>query len=85
MLLAVITVSYTIDSMALPQNGTGLRHYLDKILRADERVITTNIGLKTSSDLALVPRGRSIKCDLYDVSYSIAKCLADGCTWMLVP
>ena len=81
-------MSYTIDSMALSQNEAGLRHYLDKILSADERVIAKNIGLKTSSDLALVPRGRSIKCvlcDLYDVSYSIAKCLADGCTWMLVP
>ena len=75
MLLAVITVSYTIGSMALPQNEAGLRHYLDTIMRTDERVIAKNIGLKTSNDLALVSRGRSIKCvlcDLYYVSNSIA-------------
>ena len=87
MLLAVITVSYTIGSMALPQNEAGLRHYLDTIMRTDERVIAKNIGLKTSNDLALVSRGRSIKCvlcDLYYVSNSIANRLADGCPCMLV-
>ena len=44
--------------------------------------MATNIGLKTSNDLALVSRGRSIKCVLYDLYYvsnSIAKRLADGC------
>ena len=34
---AFITVSYTIGSMALPQHEVGLRHYLDTILRTDER------------------------------------------------
>ena len=74
--------------MALPQNEAGLRHYLDTILRTDECVIATNIGLKTWNDLALVPQGRSTKrvlCDLYDVSYSIAKRLADGCRCILIP
>ena len=87
MLLAVITVSYTIGSMALPQNEAGLSHYLDAIIRTDERVIAKNIGRKTSNDLALVSRGRSIKCvlcDLYYVSNSIANRLADGCPCMLV-
>ena len=72
--------------MALPQNEAGLRHYLDTIIRTDERVIAKNIGLKTSNDLALVSLGRSIKCvlcDLYYVSNSIAKRLADGCPCML--
>ena len=81
-------MSYTIGSMALPQNEAGLRHYLDTIIiRIDERVITTHIGLKTSNDLVLVSRGRSIKCvlcDLYYVSNGIAKRLADGCPCMLV-
>jgi hypothetical protein len=73
--------------MALPQNEAGLRHYLDTIMRTDERVIAKNICLKTSNDLALVSRGRSIKCvlcDLYYVSHSIAKRLDDGCPCMLV-
>ena len=67
---------------------TSVLDYLDTILRTDERVIATNIGLKTSNDLALVSRGRSIKCVLcnaYYVSYSIIKRLADGCPCMLVP
>ena len=67
---------------------TSVLNYLDTILRTDERVIATNIGLKTSNDLALVSRGRSIKCvlcNVYYVSYSIAKRLADGCSCMLVP
>ena len=65
-----------------------VRHYLDTILRADESVIATNIGLKTSYELAFISRGRSIKCelcDLYYVSNHIAKRLADGCPCMLVP
>ena len=65
-----------------------VRHYLDTILRADESLIATNIGLKTSNDLALVSRVRSIKCvicDLYYVSNSIAKLLADDCPCILVP
>ena len=73
--------------MALPQNEACLRHYIDTLMRTDERVIATNIRLKTSNDLALVSRGRSIKCvlcDLYYVSHSIAKRLADGCPCMLV-
>ena len=67
---------------------TSVLDYLDTILRTDERVIATNIGLKTSNDLALVSRGRSIKCvlcNVYYVSYSIIKRLADGCPCMLVP
>jgi hypothetical protein len=86
-LLAVITVSYTIGSVALPQDEAGLRHYLDTIMRTDERVLAKNIGLKTSNDLALVSRGRSIKCvlcDLYYVINSMANRLADGCPCMLV-
>jgi hypothetical protein len=74
--------------MALPQNEACLRHYLDTLMRTDERVIATNIRLKTSNDLALVSRGRSIKCvlcDLYYVSYIIAQRLAGGCPCMLVP
>ena len=50
-------------------------------------MIATNIGLKTSNDLAFVSRGRSIKCvlcDLFYASNSIAKRLADGCPCMLV-
>ena len=73
--------------MALPQNEACLRHYIDTLMRTDERMIATNIRLKTSNDLALVSRGRSIKCvlcDLYYVSHSIAKRLADGCPCMLV-
>ena len=66
---ALITASYTIGSMALPQNEAGLRRYLDTILRADERVIPTNIGLKTSNVLALVSRGRASKCVLCDLYY----------------
>ena len=86
-LLAFITVSYTIGYMALPQNEACLRHYLDTLMRTDERVIATNIRLKTSNDIALVSRGRPIKCvlrDLYYVSNSIAKRLADDCHCMLV-
>ena len=67
---------------------TSVLDYLDTILRTDERVIATNIGLKTSNDLALFSRGRSIKCvlcNVYYVSYSIIKRLADGCPCMLVP
>ena len=67
---------------------TSVLNYLDTILSTDERVIATNIGLKTSNDLALVSRGRSIKCVLcnaYYVSYSIIKRLADGCPCMVVP
>ena len=67
---------------------TSVLNYLDTILRTGERVIATNVGLKTSDDLALVSRGKSIKCVLckvYYVSYSIIKCLADGCPCMLVP
>ena len=30
--VAFITVSYTIGSMAFPQNEAGLRHYLDTIM-----------------------------------------------------
>ena len=56
--VAFITVSYTIGSMTLPQNETCLRHYLDTILRTNERVIATVIGLKTTNDLALVSEGR---------------------------
>ena len=55
-------------------------------MRTDECVIATNIGLKTSNDLAHVSRGRSIKCvvcDVYYVSNSIAKRLADDCPCML--
>ena len=81
-------MSYTIGSMELPLNEAGLRHYLDTILRADESVIPTNNGLKTSNDVAFVSRGRSIKCvlcDLYYVSTSIAKRLVDDCPCMLVP
>ena len=81
-------LSYTIGSMELPQNETGLRHYIDTILRADERVFATNNDLKTSNDLPLVSRRRSIKCvlcDLYYMSISIAKRLADDCSCMLVP
>ena len=65
-----------------------VRHYLGRILRADERVIATNIGLKTSNDLPFDSRGRSIKCvlcDLYYVGNSIAKRLADDCPCMLFP
>ena len=83
-----LSLSYTIGSTVLPQNEAGLRHYLGTILRADESLISTNIGLKTSNDLAFVSRGRSIKCvlcDLYYVSNSIAKRLAEGCPCMLVP
>ena len=51
-------------------------------------MIATNIGLKTSNDLALVSRGRPIKyvlCGgLHYVSNSIAKHLADFCPSMLV-
>ena len=68
MLLAVITVSYTIGSMALPQNEAGLRHYLDTITRTDERVIAKNICLKTSNDLALVSL-RKINQIVYYVIY----------------
>ena len=60
---------------------TSVLHYLDTILRTDERVIAINIGLKTSNDLAHLSRGRSIKCvlcNVYYVSYSIIKLLADG-------
>ena len=67
---------------------TSVLDYLDTILRTDERVIATNVGLKTSDDLALVSRGKSIKCvlcNVYYVSYTIIKCLADGCPCMLVP
>ena len=67
---------------------TSVLHYLDTILRTDERVIATNVGLETSDDLALVSRGKSIKCvlcNVYYVSYSIIKCLADGCSCILVP
>ena len=67
---------------------TSVLNYLDTILRTGERVIATNVGLKTSDDLALVSRGKSIKCvlcNVYYVSYSIIKCLADGCPCMLVP
>ena len=67
---------------------TSVLHYLDTILRTGKRVIATNIGLKTSNDLALLSRGRSIKCVLYNVyyvSYSIIKRLADGYFCMLVP
>ena len=67
---------------------TSVLDYLDTILRTDERVIATNIGLKTSDDLTLVSRVKSIKCilcNVYYVSYSIIKCLADGCPCMLVP
>ena len=80
-------MSYTIGYMALSQNEACLRHYLDTLMCTDERVIATNIRLKTSNDLALVSRGRPIKCvlcDLYYVSNSIAKRLADGCPCMLV-
>ena len=56
--VAFITVSYTIGSMALPQNEAGLRHYIDAILQTDERVVATHIGLKTSNDLALVSEER---------------------------
>ena len=62
-------MSYTIGYMALPQNEVCLRHYLDTLMRTDERVIATNIRLKTSNDLALVSRGRSIKCVLCDLYY----------------
>ena len=73
-------MSNTIGSTALPQNEAGLRLYLGTILRADESLISTNIGLKTSNDLAFVSRRISIKCvDLYYVSNSIAKRLADDC------
>ena len=34
--------------------STILRHYIHTFLRTDERVIPTNIGLKTSNDIALV-------------------------------
>ena len=54
---------------------TSVLDYLDTILRTDERVIATNIGLKTSNVL----------CNVYYVSYSIIKRLADGCPCMLVP
>ena len=67
---------------------TSVSNYLDTILRTGERVIATNVGLKTSDDLALVSRGKSIKfvlCNVYYVSYSIIKCMADGCPCMLVP
>ena len=56
-------------------------------MRTDRRVIATNVGLKTSNDLAHVSRGRSVKCvlcDLYYVSNSIAKRLADDCPCVLV-
>jgi hypothetical protein len=62
-------VSYTIGYMALPQNEACLRHYLDTLMCTDERVIATNIRLKTSNDLSLVSRGRSIKCVLCDLYY----------------
>ena len=71
-------MSYTIGYMALPQHEAGLRHYLDTILRTDERLTATNIGLKTSNERALVSQGRSI-------NYSIAMRLADGCLCKLVP
>ena len=65
---------------------TSVLDYLDTILRTDERVIATNIGLKTSNDLALVSRGSEcVLCNVYYVSYSIIKRLADGCPCMLVP
>ena len=73
--------------MALPQNEACHRHYLDTLMRTEQRVIATNIRLNTSNDLALVSRGRSIKCvlcDLYYVSNSMANRLADGCPCMLV-
>ena len=57
----------TIGCISLPQNEAGVPQYLDTILRANESVIATNIGLKTSNDLARVSRGRSIKCVLYDI------------------
>ena len=44
--------------MELSQHEAGLRHYLETILQTDERVIATNIVLKTSNDLALVSVGR---------------------------
>ena len=50
-------------------------------------MIATNIVHKTSNDLALVSRGRPIKCvlcGLHYVSNIIAKRLADGCPCMLV-
>ena len=56
-------------------------------MRTDERMVATNIGLKTANDLALVSRGKPIKCvlcDLYNASNDIAKRLADGCPCMLV-
>ena len=67
---------------------TSVLDYLDTILRTDGRVIAKNLGLTTSNDLALVSRGRSIKCvlcNVYYVSYNIIKRLADGCPCMLVP
>ena len=81
-------MSDTIGSMALHQNEASLRHYLDTIMCTDERVIATNIALKTSNELVLGSRGRSIKCvlcDLYYMSYSIGKRLADGCPCIVVP
>ena len=80
-------MSFTIGSMQLPQNEAGLPYELYIILRTDERVIATSIGLKTSNNLALVSRGRSVKCvlcDLYYGNYSIVKRLADGCPCMLI-
>ena len=50
-------------------------------------MIATNIGHIPSNDLALVSRGRPIKCvlcGLHYVSNIIAKRLADGCPCMLV-
>ena len=67
---------------------TSVLEYLETILRTDERVIATNIGLKTSNDLAVVSRGSSIKselCNVNYVSYSIIKRLANGCPCVLVP
>ena len=52
--------------------STGLHHYLDTIQRTVVRVIATNFGLKTSNDLALVSRGRSINVSRHKISsYSI--------------
>ena len=55
--------------MALSQNEAGLRYYLHTLLHTHERVIVTNIGLKTSNGLTLVSEGRKIKCAL--VSFSL--------------
>ena len=55
---AFISESYTIGSMALPQNEAGLRHYIDTILQTDESVVATSNGFKTSNHLPLVSEGR---------------------------